>query len=226
MSDDQWLIEANEIAVTVSRQVHRRYAVYFEAADVQQELIAWCLRRENKVREWLDPQQDPVDLKLGIKFLAKAMNREADKYCRSRKAKSVGYEIRDEAFYTKPMIEELIAHLDELENMGQNNSANVRVSNGGSDPATGNNYLVSILDVSHALEQLDPMDQLMLDLKYRENLTLAQMAVMLELSDSTISRRINAALKRMIVFLGGESPWGGAGNRRVVSNAQAQAMLE
>lgn len=224
MSDDKWLIEANEIAATVSRQVHRKYAVYFDAADVQQELVSWCLNKEHKVREWLNPDQEAADRKIGIKYLAKAMNREAEKYCRARKAKSVGYETRDEAFYTKSMIEELMAHLDELENLGQSNSANVRVSNGGSDPATGNNYLVSVLDIGNALGQLDPMDQLMLGMKYREGMTLAQISTVLELSDSTISRRINQALKRMSVFLGGESPW--SGGRRVVSNAQARSVLE
>lgn len=226
MMSNDWLIEANEIAATVARQVHRRYAVYFDAADVQQELVAWAIKRESKMREWLNPELELADRKANIKQLAKSMNREADKYCRSRKAKSVGYETRDEAFYTMTMLEELIAHLDELENMSSNQTGNVRVSNGGSDPATANNYLASVIDVRSALDSLDPMDQMLLDMKYRDNLTLGQIAAVVELSDSTISRRIHGALRKMTQFLGGDNPWGGTGSRRVISNQQAQAMLE
>lgn len=224
---DQWLIEANEIAATVARQVRSRYpTVYFDQADVQQELMAWVLKRESKVRGWLDPTLETPERKANIKQLAKSMNREADKYCRSHKAKMSGYETRDEAFYTMTMIEELITHLEEIENMSSNQTGNVRVSNGGSDPATANNYLASVIDVKAALESLEPTDQLMLEMKYKENLTLAQMADALGLSDSTISRRIHSALRKMTKYLGGESPWGGIGSRRVISNSQAQSLLE
>ena len=223
---DEWVQEAIEISATVSRQVHRRYHVYFDQADVQQELVEWCLKHERKIKEWINPEHEIQDRKSGIKQLAKSLNREADKYCRDRKAKSCGYETRDEVFYTTGMLEELIAHMDEIEIMAQNQSGNARVSAGGGDPATGNNYLASILDVKVALEKLDPMDQILIDYKFRENLTLGQIAVLVDLSDTTISRRIHNALRKMTQFLGGDNPWGGTGSRRVVSNQSAQSMLE
>lgn len=224
--NDDWLVEANEIAATVARQVHRKYHVYFDQADVQQELVVWCLNHERKVKEWLNPDLEPAERKIGIKQLAKSMNREADKYCRDRKAKSCGYETRDEAFYTMGMLEELISHLDELEFMSQQSTGNVRVSNGGSDPATGNNYMISVLDVRAALNDLEPDDQLMLSMKYQENMTLQQIADMLDVSDSTVSRRVHQALRRMVNVLGGENPWGGIGSRTVMSNQQAQSAVQ
>lgn len=224
--NDDWLVEANEIAAVASRQVHRRYAVYFDAADVQQELLEWCLKHERKVKEWLNPDLEAPDRKANIKQLSKSLTREADKYCRSRKAKACGYETRDEVFYTATMLEELIKHMDELENMSSSTSGNVRVSNGGGDPATANNYLASIIDVRDAMSKLDPVDQMLLDMKYRENLTLGQIAAVVELSDTTISRRIHNALRRMSNLLGGDNPWGGTGSRRVISNSQAQSLLE
>lgn len=223
---DEWLNEAMEVAVTVSRQVHRKYHVYFDAADVQQELVEWAMKRQHKVKEWLDPDLDSLERKANIRQLAKSMNREAERYCRSRKARSCGYETRDEAFYSAGMLEELIAHLDEIENMTTQSSGNVRVSNGGSDPATANNYLASVIDVRNAMEQLDPVDNMMLTMKYQENMTLQQIADMMDVSDSTVSRRIHQALRRMVTLLGGESPWGGSGSRRVVSNQQAQAAVQ
>jgi RNA polymerase sigma factor (sigma-70 family) len=222
MSDEQWLVEANEIAVTVSRQIHKRYAVYFDASDVGQELLMWAMKRPQKIKEWLDPEQEPADRKAGIRQLAKAMQREADKYCRSRKARAIGYETRDEYFYSAGVLEELIAHMNEVEE--QQASTQVRVSGGGSDPATGGNFLVSIVDVRAAMEKLEPNDQLMLEMRYQENLTLGQIAEAVGLSDTTVHRRIQSALKRMVKELGGENPW--ITPRRVVSNSQAQAMLE
>lgn len=224
--NDEWLVEANQIAATVARQVHRKYHVYFDQADVQQELVVWCLNHERKIREWLNPEQDPVDRKIGIKQLAKSMNREADKYCRDRKAKSCGYETRDEVFYTTGMLEELIANLEELELMTQQQTGNVRVSNGGSDPATSGGYAVSLIDVRAAMESLDPSDQIMLLMKYQEGKTLQNIADVFELSDSTISRHIHQALRKMSKYLGGDNPWGGTGSRMVISNHQAQSIVQ
>lgn len=224
--NNDWLIEASEIATTVARQVHRKYQVYFDQADVQQELVVWCLNHERKVKEWLNPDQETPERKIGIKQLAKSLNREADKYCRDRKARSSGYETRDEAFYTMGMLEELITHMDELTDMSQSVSGNVRVSSGGSDPSTGNNYLVSIIDVRKAMEDLDPIDHMMLTMKFQENMTLAQIADVVDLSDSTISRRIHSALRRMVKVLGGDNPWGGAGSKSVVSNEQARTAVQ
>lgn len=225
---DEWLQEANEICATVARQVHRKYAVYFDVADVQQELMLWCLNKQDKVCDWLDVDnvKEASERKIGIKMLAKSLNREAERYCRSRKAKSVGYETRDEAFYTMGMLEELISHMDELENMSTQQAGNVRVSNGGSDPATGNNYLASVLDVRSALAKLDPIDAMLVDMKYKESMTLAQIANVVELSDSTISRRIHRALRQMVKELGGDNPWGGGvGNSHRPSSAEGRAMI-
>ena len=220
--DETLYMEAREIAVSVARNVHKRYAVYFEANDVEQELMIWAMKRPNKIHEWLNHDQDPKDLKGGIRQLAKAMQREADKYCRNAKAKAVGYETRDEYFYNIGVLEELITNLDELDQV--QGLSHAKVSGGGGDPATGNNVAASVADVRMALSKLEPQDQLMLEMRYQEGLTLGQISAVLELSDTTVHRRINSALKRMVKELGGENPW--ITPRRVVSNAQAQAMLD
>ena len=222
MSNDQWLEEASEIAAQVASQIHKRYTVYFDAADVRQELLIWAMNRPHKIQEWLSHEQDIADRKAGIKQLAKAMQREADKYCRSRKAKSVGYETRDEFYYTVGLIEDIITHFDDLDQ--QQGLTQGRVSGGGGDPATGNNVAASIADVRGAMSKLEPQDQLMLEMRFQEQQTYAQIANELGLSDSTVHRRITGALKRMVRELGGENPW--ITRRRVVSNSQAQAMLE
>ena len=220
--NDDLLQEVTEIAAQVARQIHNRYAVYFDVADLRQELMIWAMTHKSKVNEWLSTDQEVKDRKAGIRQLAKSMQREADRYCRTAKAKASGYELRDEYYYTTGLIEELIANFDAVLEPSHNSQA--RVSGGGSDPATGNNFLVSIIDVKAALEKLEPVDRLMLEMRFQEQQTLDQIADTLGVSGTTVFRRINKALKRMVDDLGGDNPF--AGTRRVVSNSQARAMLE
>lgn len=221
--NSELLEEVTEIAASVAKQIHPRYAVYFEAQDLRQELLLWSLKHENKITDWLSHNQEPQDRKAGIRQLAKSLQREADKICRSAKAKRSGYEVYDEYFYTRGVLEELITNLDEIE--AQQIGMQVRVSGGGSDPATGNNIAASVADVRKALSQLDPTDLLMIEMKYQEQATYKQIAEVVELSDSTVHRRVTGALNRMVKILGGESPYTN-GNRKAISNAQAQAMTE
>lgn len=219
--NDELIQEVYEIASTVAKQIHARHSVYFDAADVRQELVMWAVNRPHKIAEWISPDLEAADRKAGIRQMAKAMQREADKYCRSRKAKAAGYEVRDEYFYTTGVIEELITNLNNIEHR---ESGQQRVSGGGGDPATAGNFLVSVIDVRAAMEKLEPQDQLMLEMRYQEGQTYAQIGLALELSDTTVHRRVNAALRRMVQHLGGDSPWGHHSGRRVVSNSEARAI--
>ena len=220
--NSELLEEVTEIAATVAKQIHSRYAVYFDIHDIKQELLLWSLKREDKIEQWLSHDQELQDRKAGVRQLAKTFQREADKICRSEKAKRVGYETRDEYFYSTGLLEELVANLDALEQ--QQGGQNARVSGGGSDPATGNNFAASVADVRKALDKLDPSDRLMVEMRFQEGLTFAQIADELGMSDSTVHRRVTGSLKRMVKTLGGDNPW--IGGRKAMSNAQAIALTE
>jgi RNA polymerase sigma factor (sigma-70 family) len=222
--NSELLEEVTEIAASVAKQIHPRYAVYFEPQDLKQELLLWSLNHEHKIVEWLNPDQEVWERKAGIRQLAKSFQREADKICRAAKARKTGYEIHDEYFYSRGVLEELLTNLDEIE--AQQTGMQVRVSGGGSDPAAGNNIAASVADVRKALDQLDPMDRLMVEMKYQEQLTYKQISETVDLSDSTVHRRVSGALNRMVKFLGGDNPYTGSNYRKTISNAQAQAMTE
>lgn len=203
--NNNWLNEATEIATTVARQVHRKYTPYFDVSDLRQELLVWCIKREEKVKEWLDPNKDRVERENGIKYLAKTLNRHADKYCRKRKAQALGYELRDEVYYTPAVLTEILPYVwGEIAEAKDTSKPKV---SGGGNPAEGGNYIASVIDIRKGLEKIDAQDRLVLQLRFFENLTLSEIATTLEISDSTADRKVRGALRRLCYRLGGDNPW-------------------
>jgi RNA polymerase sigma factor (sigma-70 family) len=200
-----WLDEAQEIAHTVARQVHRKYHTYFDANDVKNELIVWVLRRETKVKEWLEHDKDTEDYRTGVRMLAKTLQRYAEKYCRRAKAQAAGYEVRDEFFYSAEMLEQLLPFAWK-DVVPTSNPTGERVGGGG-NPAEGGNYIISLFDVRKAKDKLEPDDQLLLHMKYVEAMTYEQISESLAISRSSSERKVKAALRRITRELGGEDPW-------------------
>jgi RNA polymerase sigma factor (sigma-70 family) len=201
-----WLEEATEIASQVARTVHRKYHTYFDVADVRQELIMWVWRREDKVKQWLDPSQDPESMKGGVKQLGKTLSRHADKYCRRVKAQKCGYELRDEQYYDSFTLSEMLPFVWS-EVVETKDSTKPKVSGGG-NPAEGGNYVIQLFDIRRALSKLEPQDRLVLEMKFYQDFTYAQIAESLDISDTTAHRKVDGAVRRLNNELGGRNPFG------------------
>jgi RNA polymerase sigma factor (sigma-70 family) len=197
--------EVNDIASQVARITHRKYHTYFDVSDVRQELLVWCLRREDKIKQWLGPDLSAEDRKSGVKQLGKSLSRQADRYCRRRKAQKLGYALEDEAYYSPITLSELLpfAWADVVETR---DATKPRVSGGG-NPAEGGNYVVQLLDIRKALAKLDEMDRDILQLKFEDQLTFSEIAEELQVSDTTAHRKVDGALRRLNQHLGGQSPF-------------------
>jgi len=202
MSD--WFDDASEIATWAARVTHRKYHTYFDASDVKNELIVWILKHEKKIRSWLDTD-DMDQRKQGSRQLGKTLKRLADKYCRRLKAQMVGYHLEDEAFYPPVSLPRLLPFVwGDVEQMQQVEGQKV---SGGSSPAEGGNMIVQLFDIRMALDKLDPQDRLLLQMKYFEELTFAEIATVLGVSQTTAHRKHDGALRRITESLGGESPF-------------------
>lgn len=205
VEEDKWIEDVFEIATTVSYSITRNYKGYAEVDDLRQELLEWALKRQDKVREWLDVE-DKKEYRLGIKRLSKTFNRMADKYCRREKAKKLGYLPTDEYFYTPGLIEQLLPYAFKGEVPTKDPGAEF-VSNGGGDPATGGGFLATMYDIRRAIYKLNPGEYGILRMRFEDGLKLEQIAEYFDLSESRISRKINMAIQKVIKELGGESPW-------------------
>ena len=200
-----WLQEATDIASQVARIVHRKYNTYFDVSDVRQELLVWVVRREDKVRAWLDHSQGEDVYKGGMRQLGKTLTRHADKYCRKRKAQQLGYQLDDEAYYSPVTLSELLPFVWE-DVVNTTDSTKPKVGGGG-NAAEGGNYVIQLFDVRRALSKLDPQDKLILQMKFFEQLNFQEIAQVLEVSDTTAHRRVDGALRRLNQRLGGQSPF-------------------
>ncbi len=206
MVEEKWVEEVATVAQTVAYTITRNYKGFAEVDDVKQELLEWSLRRADKIQEWLSPDLPRQEYKLGVKRLAKTFNRMADRYCRKEKAKKLGYSVHDEAFYSPALVEQLLplAFNNNIETKDPNSEF---VSGGGGDPATAGSFLASMYDIRIALRKLTLESYEMVRMRYEDNATLADMVTYFNQSDSTISRKIDTAIKQMSKELGGESPW-------------------
>ena len=203
--NDNWLSEATDIANQVARVVHRKYHTYFDVSDVSQECLVWVVRREDKVKQWLDHSEGEEVYKGGVRQLGKTLSRHADRYCRKRKAQALGYQVDDEAYYSPITISELLPFVWE-DVVSTTDTTKPKVGGGG-NPAEGGNYVIQLFDIRKALNKLDPSDKLILQMKFYEQLNFQEIAETLEVSDSTAHRKVDGALRRLNTHLGGQSPF-------------------
>ncbi len=206
VEEDKWITELTDIATTVSYTIWKNYKGYTEPDDIKQELLEWSLKRQDKIQEWLSPELSKQEYRIGIKRVAKTFNRMADRYCRKEKAKKLGYSVHDEAYYSTGLIEELLPLVFSDEIITKD-PASEYVSSGGGDPATAGTFLVSMYDMRNALKHLTIEVYTMIRMHYEDQMTLEQIGEYFNVDKSTISRKINTAIKQMSKHLGGESPW-------------------
>lgn len=203
---DNWLDDAQEIATITARKVHKRYHTYFDVADVVQELWVWIVKHEDKVIEWISADPSTDEYKMGVKKLGKTLTRHADKYCRKIKAQKLGYELRDEQFYSPVTVAELLPFA--WKEVAETRDTTKPKVSGTGNPAEGGNYIVQLFDIRRALSKLNEMDRDVLEMKYAQQLTFRELADELGVSESTAHRKVDNATRHLINLLGGANPYG------------------
>ena len=201
---DSELIEACAIAASVVHGRHRHWS-NVDRDDIAQELWIFANKKRVKISEWLDPEQDPSDVRRGQHALHKSLIRQGDRYCRTQKARLAGYETHDEAFYPMAVVEDLLPQAWE-----DPHEVTAPITEGPkqpSSPSEGGNYLVSLFDVRRALHALPDEERQILELRYSDNMPMGDIAEIIGVSRTTVERRVKRAVKSITVFLGGESPW-------------------
>jgi RNA polymerase sigma factor (sigma-70 family) len=203
--------QLNDLVPSVVTVVHRRYRKYVDRADLTQEAYAWVMARVTYFNGLLEDENDAVRL-INQRRIAFQMRRAIERYARKEKAARSGYQTNDESFYDTVTIARLLPYIiasivnDTAIEQAQNliNDGTPRKP---AAPAEGGNLLATLIDIKKAYESLDEDDKNILRLRYHENYTLQQLSEATECAVSTADRRCTNALRKILNFMGGESPY-------------------
>jgi RNA polymerase sigma factor (sigma-70 family) len=201
----------NDIVPSVVTIVHRRYRKYVDRDDLTQEAYAWLMTRASYFNGLLNEENEAVRL-ANQRRIGWQMKRAIERYARKEKATRSGYQTNDESFYDVITIAQLLPYViasvvnDTAIEQAQN-LVNDGTPRKPSAPAEGGNLLATLIDIKKAYELLDEDEQKILRLRYHENYTLQQLSEVLECAISTADRRCGNALRKLLNFMGGESPY-------------------
>ena len=203
--------QLDDLVPSVVTIVHRRYRKYVDRADLTQEAYAWVMARVAYFNGLLEDDNDAVRL-INQKRIAFQMRRAIERYARKEKAARSGYQTNDESFYDTVTIAQLLPYViasvvnDTAIEQAQNliNDGTPRKP---AAPAEGGNLLATLIDIKRSYESLDEDDKNILRLRYHENYTLQQLSEATECAVSTADRRCTNALRKILNFMGGESPY-------------------
>ena len=201
----------NDIVPSVVTLVHRRYRKYVDRADLVQEAYAWLMTRVIYFNGLLEEENETVRL-ANQRRIGWQMKRAVERYARKEKATRSGYQTNDESFYDVVSIAQLLPYViasvvnDTAIEQAQN-LVNDGTPRKPSAPAEGGNLLATLIDIKKSYELLDEDEKKILRLRYHENYTLQQLSEVLECAISTADRRCGNALRKLLNFMGGESPY-------------------
>ena len=201
----------NDIVPSVVSLVHRRYRKYVDRADLTQEAYAWLMTRVVYFNGLLEEESESIRL-ANQRRIGWQMKRAIERYARKEKATRSGYQTNDESFYDVITIAQLLPYViasvvnDTAIEQAQNliNDGTPRKP---AAPAEGGNLLATLIDIKRSYESLDEDDKNILRLRYHENYTLQQLSEATECAVSTADRRCTNALRKILNFMGGESPY-------------------
>ena len=202
----------NDIVPSVVTLVHRRYRKYVDRADLVQEAYAWLMTRVVYFNGLLEEENETVRL-ANQRRIGWQMKRAVERYARKEKATRSGYQTNDESFYDVVTIAQLLPYViasivkDTAIEQAQN-LVNDGTPRKPSAPSEGGNLLATLIDIKKSYELLDEDEKKILRLRYHENYTLQQLSEVLECAISTADRRCGNALRKLLNFMGGESPYG------------------
>jgi hypothetical protein len=222
---DALILQARTVALSLAK----RYSLC-DLEDIASEIVTYVYSKPKVLREWEDfvSMEGEVDEE-EARHVANRMNlilrRAGERYCRKELAAQLGYSPEDEAFYSLPALRALVEWyykegITERPPVGRDKSPRR------GDPATGGDWMVSLLDVQRGLGIMPRKYRARLRCRYesfgdRTDQELAEMVGTLATPKGTRERiekhlgytpkqmasRVSYALSRLQRAIGGPNPY-------------------
>ncbi len=185
-----------------AKRVQRMSRGIAEFDDLVSMVYVYMVRRPEKVAEFWDAeQQDPRSLG---KFRTIAYRRMLD-YVASERASQTGGVATDQYYYHVTLVENLLPNIFEVQDRTFPTQPETDSGRRGkSSPSEGNNIAAMYADVLAAYNKLNERDQEYVAMRHRDHLTVADMAAVLEVSDTAVRKRYARIIERMLDHMGGE----------------------
>lgn len=202
-------VDVEKLAEAVSIVTARVYSRYVKVralddSDVSQELWMFAWKRREKIREYMDREGRQAQRK-GWSALLTMLERAAQRYCLKVKAKEGGYRLQDLVWYTPDSIKDwigvMVNGVGVLTNQVDENTTRTSLA------SESWNLEATVADIDSALSKLDVLDRYILIEAYGHLTARKEIAKLLEISESTLDRRLADGLNKMVELLGGHRPW-------------------
>lgn len=184
-----------------SASVTKRYWRYVPAGDVRQAIEEHAWRNNKKILGYLRSE----DRKAGWAATLAALRRAGERYARKAKADGLGYQARDEFFYDKTLITEVIRFA--VTGVAPVPDEEVGYVSVPKDPAEGGNLNAMLADVTGALSLLETEEATLLVGRYGEDRSPEELAKERGVTRQAIEGRLDRILLKVINSLGGPSPY-------------------
>jgi len=188
--------QANEheihLAKQIAWQVGRRWSMV-NVEDLRQTLFLWLYEHPAVVERYRNNEH-------GRQQLALALKREALRVCTKETAARQGRNIERDNFYTEEVVRRALPFLFQAwpeTKVEQDPNTGRNLSN----PFDSGDALAIMADIKRAFKTLPPQDQMVLELRYQEDLTLADIGKRLALTRQAIDFIVDRSVELMSNYL-------------------------
>jgi DNA-directed RNA polymerase specialized sigma24 family protein len=193
--------DVDDLVRITSSSITKRYWKHVPAGDVRQAIEEHAWRNKSKICSYLRDE----NRRAGWAAASKALHRAGDRYARKAKADRLGYNARDEFFYDKILVSEVIRYsVSGVAPVPDEEAGYIRAPR---DPAEGGNLNAMLADITGALSLLDIDDATLLVDRYGDDRSPEEMGKERGVSRQAIESRLDRVLLKVINLLGGQSPY-------------------
>lgn len=199
--DESILEDYDYLVARVASDYARKYRMV-SRDDIKQELWLWFYEHPAKVKQWREMNEKET-----IKLIARSLRNAAHDFCQKEKAQTAGYNVDDNFYYQRAMVEMLLPSVltNDLDPSGTTD-INTGYTNTKA-PSEGGNWMVYFIDIQKAYQRIEEHHQKVLYLRYCQNLLGSDLGAILECSADAARKRVEKALKKLIQQLGGFKPY-------------------
>jgi RNA polymerase sigma factor (sigma-70 family) len=167
-------------AKSVARRIGYRWT-RVDKEDIEQHLMLWLLQNHQHLVRW---RKEPGNGKLYV-----SLRREASKFCAKETSAANHAELDSYLPYTSKTVARVLPYIWQLDTMTQ----------------PGSDAVAIVMDISSGYYGLKKADQEVLALRYRDDLTHAEIGQLLGVSEDAVRKRLNRTIDRLANSLVGET---------------------